>query len=481
MPHNNNRGDTNVLKAAAQAVLVFITVLLAASVIFYKQRMLFIDAPHVLFRIINDGDFKISDFRYGSFITQLFPLACARLHVPLKCLMVLYSASFYLFYLTVCLLLVYKYKNYGLAILFGLYLFLFVSDTFYWPNNEVHQGIAWLMAAFAVNFYVAGNKRALAIAIPIFILSFYLALWTHPLVMLVAVYLWFFLWMGKAAWPYTKVQSIIYSLILLSLSYLKYNQGKHHGYDSTKIEVVTGFQAAAVRSIFSSPQLHFFLRGCVTNYWLFAIIFIAGIVCLIKDRKYLLLLWTLVFAGGYLALVCITFWDGGSFKFYIESEYMPLSVICSAPFVYFILPKLTKRGAAITIAAVCLIRLVYILGAAPLFINRVKIENSMLDKMKEKNLTKIIIPAPVQGVDSALVVSWAAPVESILLSAIKGDSPQRTFIFANGNDVSNDLKTGKDTLVGCWDLRGPAQVNHHYFTIDTSVSYKVITYNELMK
>ncbi len=57
--------------------------LLLLSLVFYRERMLFIDAPHILFRISNNGALQITEHRYGSFITQLFPLAGSWLHLPL--------------------------------------------------------------------------------------------------------------------------------------------------------------------------------------------------------------------------------------------------------------------------------------------------------------------------------------------------------------------------------------------------------------
>jgi len=480
MPHNSvPEFKTASLLPVARMVPLLIAVLLAGSVFFYKERMLFIDAPHILFRIINDGHLMISDFRYGSFVTQIFPLFGSFLHLPLKCLMVLYSASFYLFYLMVALLLVYKYKNYGLALLFGLYLTLFVSGTYYWPNNEVHQGIGWLMLALAANYYIAEKQRPFILSLVVFIGSCYLAIWTHPLVMLVAVYLWFFLMMGQF-WPYSRLQSVLYSVVLLGLSFLKFNQGRQHGYDSTKIEVVTGLHIATASTIFSSPQFHFFVHNCLTNYWLFLLLFIAGIAGMLAQKKFLPLLWTLLFAGGYLTLVCITFWDANANRFYIESEYMPLSIIGTAPFVYFVLPRLRSRVGATIISLVFLVRLVYICDAHAAFTNRVAILNSINNKMKEKNLTKIIIPEPVPGIDSALIMNWGAPVESLLLSGIKGDNPQRSFIFAVPGDANAYAKIGSDTLIGCWDLRPQSKINQFYFHTDTSVKYRQISYSTLM-
>jgi hypothetical protein len=322
--------------------------------------------------------------------------------------------------------------------------------------------------------------KPFAATLAVFMATFFLALWTHPLVMLPAVYLFVFYWLQNPG-KYTRRQATLYAVILLVLAGLKFNQGMHHGYDSTKIEVVTGLRADRVQHIFSSPQFVFFAQNRVSRYWLFTLIFIAGIVSLVRERKMLLLTWTVTFAVGYLLLVFITFWDTDANRFYIESEYMPLSIICCTPFVYYLLPKLSRNAAVILLLLVFAIRLVYIVTAAPAFTNRVAIMNGILYKMKEKNLDKAIIPEPLPDVDKALIMNWGAPVESMLLSGINGEKPQRTFMFADEGQLKAFTTASRDTFLGCWEKRPIQHINERYFQFDTTSTYRVISYQELMR
>ena len=480
MPLENHIPAKNVLKYVAGVTPGLLFVLLVWAAMFYKERILYIDAPHILFRIINDGHFWIEEHRYGSFISQVLPLIGSKLHLPLPWLMIAYSIGFYLFYLAVSLILVYRYKNYPLAILLGLYFTLFVSDTYYWPNNEVHQGITWLLLVFAINFSVAAKTKQLLTTSLLFTVSFFFAIWTHPLVMLAAVYLWFFYMADKVNWPYTKVQSVIFSIILLLLSYIKFYQAQHHGYDSGKVEMITQFQFKKIKTILTSPQLHFFMHSCIHQYKFFSLLFIAGLAGLFYEKKYLLLIWTLLFACGYLVLTCITFWDV-ILREYLESEYMPLVIICCAPFVYYIIPKMNARLGVGLFVFIYLIRLANIYNAATPYTNRVAIMDKINEKMKEKNFTKVIIPEPVPGIDSALIMNWGAPVESIYTSKLKDESPQRTFIFMPPADIKAADTVAKDTLLGCFEKRPYSKLNSHYFSIDTTTTYKVVNYAILMR
>jgi hypothetical protein len=138
---------------------LFVVPLLGAA-LFSLERVLFADATFILFRIINSDSLQIQEHRFGSFITQGVPLLAARLQLPLATNVVLYSTSFTLSYLVVVLLLLYQFKEHELAVLMGLYFLLFVGDTWFWMNNEVHQGIAWMFLFLCYN-KLAGKKEQL--------------------------------------------------------------------------------------------------------------------------------------------------------------------------------------------------------------------------------------------------------------------------------------------------------------------------------
>lgn len=476
----------NTVGAAETRPLAWISVVVVAllcvlSAVYYRERMLFIDAPHNLFLIINEGRFHIEEHRYGSFVSQLLPFAGYKLHLPLRALMILYSVNFNLFFLAIMLLLVFRFRNFSLSLLYGFYLTMFVSATFFWPNNEVHQGMGWLLLAFAVVMQLSRNGSKNYILYPVFVLLFYLAIWTHPLIMLVCLYLWFFLLSGQIDWSFGRLQTALLTLILVVLSLIKFNTGMHHGYDSSKIEMVTHFQFKNVLAVFRSPQLRFFLDHLTGNYWLLLVVFVSGMVQLFRKKRIVLAILTLLAASGYLLLICITFADVQNNLFYMESEYMPLAVICSAPFVYFVLPVWNKR---LSIAFLCLVfsvRIGYIVQAAPVFSGRVGLMEKIRVKMKEKHITKAAICGLDGVTESQLVMSWGAPVESIFISGLHRDQPQETFIFQTEDEIRGFHTEGKDTLLGCWEKRPFSKLNQDYFQPDRATKYQIINYRELMQ
>jgi len=468
----------NSLKYAAWLSPVLLCILLVGAVVFCRERMLFIDAPHILFRIINGGNFWIEQHRYGSFISQVLPLAGAKMHLPLQWLMVLYSAGFYLFYLAVCMLLV-RLQQYGLAILMGLYFTVMVSATYYWPNNEVHQGIAWLLLAFGLHACLVKGVRNSYLRTLLFTALFFLAIWTHPLVIPAALYLWMFFLVGNWQTQEDKRTVLIFSGILVLICAVKVYAGMHDWYDSSKIDLVTHVDPNKIKGLLHAPQLHYFLRNCLHHYWLFTLFTIAGLLALLFQRRYVLFIATIAAICGYVALVCVTFWEEGP-RWYMESEYMPLVLIGCAPFAYYLLPKMKPSYGLALLVMVYMMRLVCIFNAGWPFSNRLSIMERMSYRMKEKHLSKVIITEP-STIDSALVMNWGAPVESLYMSALNGENPQHTFIFMKPEEIKVADTTAKNILLGCFERRTAAQLNARYFEIDTTTTYKVMRYGELFK
>ena len=149
--------------------------------------------------------------------------------------------------------------------------------------------------------------------------------------------------------------------------------------------------------------------------------------------------------------------------------------------IYFLLPRLNVKVAMILLVLVFAVRMGYIYAAAKPFSNRIAILDTINNKMKEKDLAKVIIPEPVSGTDSALIVNWGAQVESIILSKLKGEAPQRSFVFADASFIASEGKVNKDIFLGCWQRWPSKEINSYYFRPDTSTAYVVMSFDDLMK
>lgn len=460
-------------------ILTLFGLLLLGAGVFYLERMLFCDASLIFTSIVNEQTFKIQEYRYGAFITQFVPLLTAYLHLPIKLGLLLYSLSFNLFYFGVAALLVLKFKEYGLAVLMGLYFTLFVSDTYFWTNNEIHQGISWMFLCLASLLWWGKKNPSSWLIVPAFFILAFLAIFTHPLVMFPFVFLWGFLLLDARKWPFSIPYSIVLSGILLFLIAAKYiTSRKWGGYDSVKMQPIKYMHIWDAWEALISPMAQSFVIKSLTQYWILPIVFLAGIVTLFKQKKYLPLAWTLVMSLGYFIAVCVTFENATWLTFYFETQWMPLTIIVASPFVYYFLPTLRQKYAVLLLCAIFAIRLGYIVASAPKFVERREWIEQKLDEMRAANLSKMVIyNRGEQELNDLLLMDWGLPTESMLASAIAGDEPQLTFVRMPQQEIWRrpDVNT---TMISCFENWKYEQLNADYFSFDTLSNYTIINLME---
>lgn len=465
------------LRTAALLSLGTLAVLVIGALVFWKERMLLCDAPHIAFRIINEQALQIQQFRYGAFITQSVPLLACKLHLPLQTVLMLYSLGFNLFYFLIAAVLVFRFKTYGLAVLMGFYYTLFASDTFYWTNNEVHQGIAWMFLCFGYIFS-PGKQRSFAPVALMLLLVGGLAIITHPLVLIPFVFLWGFFLIDRSQWEFTRQQTIALTSIVVILVIAKLIISKTiASYDSSMMAGVGSLSLKSIGEALTSDMALELLKNTVKNFWIIPVLFVLGIVALLKYKKHLLAAYTALFCIAYFVAVCMTF--KGYLAFYTESELMAAAIIATAPFVYFVLPQLKEKQALLLVVIIFLIRLAYIGVSSQKFTNRVGALNKLLQHMQRDNIAKLALLKDEDRVDPIWMLDWGVPVESIMLSALNGDTVQRHFII---------LKPGEEERVAVGarhfvttDIWRIDQLNQFYYHFDTTQPYLIKPYKDYIR
>jgi hypothetical protein len=459
----------NIYKTGAILALLAMAMLLLGAVVFWKERMLFSDASYISSQIINTQKLQIQQWRYGAFITQLFPLLASKMHLSLQALLVWYSASFNIFYLSVAGLLVFYFKEYRLAILMGFYYTLMSSESFYWCNNEVYQGIAWMFLFYA-SFLKWGRREQKPIAIMIWwLLLAGVALITHPLVIIPFVYLYIFLWVYREDWPFSNKQSfwlgamlgcLVIGKIILSKRFSSYDTGMiPYMRDIDPVKALTSDMAGDI------------LQQALVNYWFVPILLVWGLASAIKEKRYVLV----ALSGGgsflYFLLICITFKNYEAF--YTESELMPMIIIAATPFIYISLPKLKYSMGIALLAVIFLIRIGYIGYSSQIFANRLAVLESILTKMEQQGINKLVLVKQGEEIDPRLILDWGTPVESLHLSALKGDKPQRSFALVQASKREDIKAVDSKTFIAPFGTMPADKLDSHYYQIDTVQSYHI--------
>lgn len=452
--------------------------LLLGGLVFWRERMLFYDAAFISFRIINMGSLQIMEHRYGSFITQLVPLAGAWMGWTLKAILIAYSVSFPVFYLLVFYLLC-RWRAFPLAILLTLYFTLLVSGTFFWTNNEVHQGTAWLFLWLgwmwrgntvpAAGWSLAGCSLLL---IP-------LSVFTHPLIIFSAVFLWVFLLLDKRMTRLPRWLIWFNSLWLLATVLVKQQMSRAGWYDSDKISQITGAGFKDIIAALGNDMSLNFLRQLATNYWVFVLVSLWGMVVLFRAGKLLTGLWLMGSMTVLYVLICLSFPEW--LLFHAESEWMTFSLMGATPFVFYVLPKLKSRKAGWLVGMLLVVRFIYIGMAAPAYVARQQLISRIVAQMAERKLHKLVLTDGEDFLFWGHLEPWGLPVETLYASALNEDRIQRSAILLNHENVEPVLFYKHNELAGPWKAYPVAELNARYFRMDTTRGYEVLTYAELMR
>ncbi len=129
------------------AAYVFMLIL---SILFYKERIIFLDAAFSLFNIVKDNGFCIQHYRFGDVCTQILPVIATKAGLPLDLILRSYSGGYIIYYFIAYFVCGSILKRYDLALVILLMNVLFISDTFYWMLSQLPQAIALLMILLAV-------------------------------------------------------------------------------------------------------------------------------------------------------------------------------------------------------------------------------------------------------------------------------------------------------------------------------------------
>jgi len=469
---NQPNPSYNLLPVSGYIVLALFAILLLGAIIFWRERMLFCDASYIFFYIANWEQLIIQQSRYGSFVTQIFPYLSTQMQWPLQTGLLLYSMSFNLFYLAVASVLVVVYREYGLAILMGFYFTLFISQGYFWTNNEVHQGVAWMFLLFGTAFYLAKRNVPLVWQIVAFIPLTFLAIFTHPTVMFPTSFLAGFFVMQKEKLPFSKWAYRIFGIVLVVLSALKLWTASQGSYDKGRMTPIMEMNFDAVDRALTSVVADTFFWKSLTEYWLLPVLTLIGIIALIQQKRYWLLGFTLLTSALYFTAVCLAFQQ--FLTFYIESQFMPLTIALCVPFVFLFLPKLRPRTVVIALILIFGIRLGYIAAAAPKFIERrAWIENVLAD-MRAQNINKAYILSTDMNVRETLILHWALPIESILASSLAGDKPRKTVTVLTESEVESRLPEENSRMISAFENIPWERTDTYYFPFDTTSNYERI-------
>lgn len=475
------------LKNPAKVSLGVLVLLLILAIVFYRERI-FTDSSFIAMNIINYGNLQIQCERYGSFITQIFPLIAVKLHLPLKTLLTAYSASFNIFYLGTALFLYFRLKDYPLVILMGLYYTLHVTQTYFWTNNELQQAVCWMFLTFAALKYMANRpvtKLPFVQHLTTFLVFSTLALlsiFTHPATIFPFMFLWVYYWVEHKEKPFSTKWVFLYLGVIITICAFKFFFISSNSYDNSVSTPLRKISLIDLLHAFTSGTADYFWKSISTTNWLLPVFFIISLIVLFRQKKYLLASWVLVASVGYFVILCVTFTV--DVVFYLESEFMPMTIFGATAFVYYVLPRIKReRTIVLVLTGIFLIRAGFILYASKKFTARVGKMEEVMSYMKQENINKMILLREDDRFEhESMNTGWGMAYESLMHSKLKGDSVTATFIYLFQGEIDNlPIQDSLRDIRTPWSVTRKTDWNPEYFRTDSLQPYLIKKYEEVFQ
>jgi len=141
--HNNS------ITYIAQSGVIINIILILLSIVFAKERVLFLDSAIYLFEIVNTESFHVPYRRFVNVFNQFLPLIGVKLHLKMNVLFFLYSLNIQLLHSVLFLIVAFGLKQRGFALAIPLIQILLCYESFYLPISELAIGISFLVVLIA--------------------------------------------------------------------------------------------------------------------------------------------------------------------------------------------------------------------------------------------------------------------------------------------------------------------------------------------
>jgi hypothetical protein len=407
--------------------------LLVLAALFYRERAWMLDIAFQTFLMINEGTVQVMVNRFGSALVQLLPLSAIKLGAPVEVISLLYSISFPLLFLAFYTVTVRVLRNDFLGWAIVLLYTLIVYDAFYWATSEQQQGLGAVLVFFAYWLRYPRQEKPWMWALSTF--SVVALAYYHPLIFISFYFLWAYFGLHFRAkingWAYWALAGFM-AVVQGAKSWLSANW-----YDNAKYSSFSDNLSAYFPNYFDLPAHSKFLSNALTIWYGFPVLLLVVTGFYLYRRRWLKLglMWLTCF--GYLMLLHIGSPES-EHRFYVEVNYMALSIFAGVPFLFEIAPLLKGRKLAFLLGGILALRLATIaLHHQPYEARWRWVEQAVAAPESGNRFYRTEAEAPMD----TLLMSWGVPYESLLISNAQTDGQNvRTLL------VHPDMKAFEEAL-----------------------------------
>tara|TARA_R110002072_G_scaffold288210_1_gene454307 strand:- start:2910 stop:4664 length:1755 start_codon:yes stop_codon:yes gene_type:complete len=458
------------MKNSSKAVLylmhgIFI-MLIILSIFLYKQRF-FADSAYFFFHSINSGWFHIEHSRLLLGFSQIIPIIGYHLGLPLKHLMLSYSAGVELIYYLLFIFLVYKLKDLAAGVSLLLIHLIGQLWLFHVPSLEICHG-----AALAIVFYsiLRSGKYKDDKWLILLLLIEWLILFSHPANLFLIPFLIAFDYLNRGWQQRIHLSIIFFFFIGVVIRLVSMGQ-----YDQAKLQNSNGiFTSGAIDSNYWPDVFQVFVEF-YPELLVFMLIILSYFIFKRALKKIALFLGSLV-----ILIVLISAIERiNQFGFYTEALISPIVFLI----VFIVLHEVWKNTSAtiqslglIFFVGIAIFRVFWILDFGKTFDQREQQLNHLVDYAQTVGHSKLLLKTD-NFAKSYSLINWANPIETLLFSAIDGKEASVTIATEEDLDFQNNRKNLTDSsfIFRMFDVMPHSFLNERFFKFNTSSYYELNT------
>jgi hypothetical protein len=408
-------------------VLGHISIIITAilSLIFYKERVLYVDPGQQLFQMINDGSFIIYNSRFSMAINQAFPLLFIKLGLPLRYIVIAYSMSFVIVYYLCYLIAVYGFKNIpaGLGIAFAP---IIIRLAFGHSISE-----AWLAVVYSAVFYAIlsdyarwKNKGPGFLILYYFFIILVIAInyFIHPITLFTLSFSIGFVYFHKKEFRNPHIYIISGIVVLMYAGKFLFPGDPHD--ESFFVGIKKADQY--LPQLLHLPMIKYFLFAFWSTYVYPVFLLILTIVLYIRNRSFIVPIYLVGFCLIYLIIASLAFYVPDAHA-NVESRFIPMIFFIVVPLIEII--RKGKNGVFIYLlipvlicSYISLVNLV-----VKVHTKRINLYKQVLTESEKYPGRKFYIKLPTNKYHA--VNTWGSAAETLLLSSMEGKEHSRTILF----------------------------------------------------
>jgi hypothetical protein len=451
------------MKKVYIAGLFIYVALFILSVIYFRERTIFLDIAFHLFKLTTEHHFAIQNYRFGAAFTQIFPLTAIKLGIPLQGVMITYSGAFIIYYTTCYIICGSLLKNYRMAVVLLLFNLLLVTDTFFWIQSELPQGIAFMLVLFTfITTKAKTDKVSISVLLVLAAGTCTMAFF-HPLLIFCFAYVWLFVMDKSSSRLHLKLYIVmaVFYVLMLGMKNLFFQTP----YDAYAMSG-TSKLADSFSNIFTPGIYTLFLQACIRKYYWIPVGIVLITTLYVYRKEWLKLGLFIGFTVGYIVLVNVVYSGSYAPAFYIENLYLPIAVFLAFPLVYDVFPLLDSKkllvAGIIIIAVTAIFRITYI---GRFYTKRLNWERKYLAKHLDE---KLIVNAALMPRE-ILLQTWGSSYEFWLLSTTEYGKTA-SIIFSDKVEALILPAFNRKDFITNWELSPYDSMRPPYFYMTDTIS-----------